>query len=106
MLKDIQPCKDWRKLNGTSLKGCVNVTYAQLVEWFGPPHNDGDGCKNDAEWDLEHEDGIVITIYNYKDGKNYCGYRGNAVEDITHWHVGGKDPAALDIVERYIDTTS
>jgi len=106
MLKHIQQCTDWRKLNGTSLQGCVNVTYARLVAMFGPPHSDGDGHKTDAEWDLEHDDGIVITIYNYKDGKNYCGYSGDAVEDITYWHVGGKDAMALQIVEDEIEYSS
>jgi len=103
LVENFKPCTDWRKLNGTSLIGCVNVSYALLVELFGVPHNDGDGHKTDAEWDLEFEDGTVITIYNYKDGKNYCGYSGLAVEDITYWHVGGKENRALRLIDACIN---
>jgi hypothetical protein len=104
MLKNFKPCTDWRKLNGTSLIGCVNVSYSTLVDMFGPPHSDGDGHKVDAEWDLQHVDGTVITIYNYKDGKNYCGSNGDAVEDITYWHVGGKENKALRLIDSCVNS--
>ena len=78
-------------LNGTSLQAHVNTTYSTLVRTFGKPHSDGDACKVDAEWVLLFADGTVATIYNYKDGKNYNGDEGLAVEDITDWHIGGND---------------
>jgi len=78
-------------LNGTSLQGHAHTTYSKLVDTFGLPHSDGDGYKVDAEWVLLFSDGTVATIYNYKDGKNYEGENGLAVEDITDWHIGGND---------------
>lgn len=78
-----------RNANGTSLAGYLTVTYAQLVEAFGAPNTPNDGYKTDAEWTLMSDDGHVVTIYNYKNGKNYNGPSGLAVEDITEWNVGG-----------------
>lgn len=76
-------------VNMTSLQGYVTTTYADLVGCFGEPTCDGDGYKVDAEWIITFADGVVATIYNYKDGKNYCGEEGLDVEDIREWHVGG-----------------
>ena len=100
MLK-VKPA-NWSAVNGTSLKGYVNTDYSTLVEVFGPPHSDGDGYKVDAEWCLQFSNGVVATIYNYKDGQNYCGEDGLLVEDITEWHIGGKSAMAERTVEQYI----
>lgn len=82
--------------NMTSLQGYVKTTYAKLVECFGKPTCDGDGYKVDAEWIITFADGVVATIYNYKDGRNYCGEEGLAVEDITEWHVGGHNGTGVE----------
>ena len=79
---------------GTSLQGYIYATYADLVAAFGEPHTNGDGYKVDAEWILQFADGTIATIYNYKDGKNYMGDDGEAVESITDWHVGGTSDRA------------
>ena len=85
---------------GTSLQGYVNSTYANIVRRLGEPSGNGDGYKVDAEWILKvreiGSDGLVrslfpMTIYNYKDGRNYSGEEGLYVEDITEWHIGGRD---------------
>ena len=83
--------------SGTSLMGYVKVTYADLVRVFGEPNSIGDGYKTDAEWILEIDD-TTVTIYNYKDGKNYNGEDGDDVKDITDWHVGGYTKTAVDLV--------
>ena len=90
----------WQAVNGTSLQGYVNVDYATLVDVFGPEHSEGDAYKTDAEWELQFSNGVVATIYNYKDGKNYCGAAGLAKQHITDWHVGGKSKAAVTAVEQ------
>jgi hypothetical protein len=61
-------------INMTCLLGhCTEeVTYSLLVKIFGKP-TDGDGYKVDAEWNIEFEDGLVATIYNWKCGKKLFG---------------------------------
>jgi hypothetical protein len=84
------------KINGTHRQGEVNESYARLVEVFGPP-GPGDGYKQDAQWIIE-QDGVVATIYNYKDGPNYCGESGDPVHEIRDWHIGGHTSAAVALV--------
>ena len=98
---EVQPA-DPQAVNGTSLKGYISCDYDTLVELFGPPHSDGDGYKVDAEWTLQFSNGVVATIYNWKDGHNYCGEDGLPVECITDWHIGGKSALAEQTVEQYI----
>jgi hypothetical protein len=78
---------------GTSFQGDMRVSYSRLVEVFGEPHSDGGGYKVDAEWCLRFEDGVIATIYNYKNGPNYNDGVGS-VEDIKVWHIGGKSSRA------------
>jgi len=78
---------------GTQLVGYISVPYSKLTSKFGAP-SEGDLHKTDAEWVLGI-DGIVVTIYNYKDGKNYLGAKGKSLSVITRWHVGGKDKQGL-----------
>lgn len=86
--------------SGTSLCGYLRgVSYEQLITVFGAPTK-GDGYKTDAEWDLGYEDGVVITIYNWKDGKSYCGDEGLEIDQITDWHVGGKPSHRAKIADR------
>ena len=84
--------------NETGLQGYIDASYADLVEAFGEPASHGDGYKVDAEWILKI-DGVLATIYNYKNGPNYEGSSGMAVENIRDWHVGGHGPDALAAVE-------
>tara|TARA_R100001143_G_scaffold61269_2_gene61746 strand:- start:609 stop:926 length:318 start_codon:yes stop_codon:yes gene_type:complete len=91
-------------LDGTHLMGFVNCSYATLVERFGNPVPDGfDDYKCDAEWQLDFGDGVLATIYNWKNGPNYNRF-GTAllVEEITHWHVGGFNKMALHAVENVL----
>ena len=75
-------------VNGTSLSGYISVDYNTICKVFGEP-TESDGYKTDAEWMIQFSDGKVATIYNWKDGKNYCGASGLNVEDIKEWHIGG-----------------
>ncbi len=87
---------------GTSLQGHINATYDQLVAVFGQPDvftlENSDG-KIDVEWAIAFDNGTVATIYNWKNGKNYCGADGLNVADITRWNVGGNRYNAATLVD-------
>ena len=102
MLK-VKQAKTFSAFNGTSLQGYINVDYKTLCKVFGKETCNGDGYKVDAEWLLQFNDGVVATIYNYKDGKNYCGARGLAKSKITDWHVGGRSARAVANVEQMLE---
>lgn len=89
-------------VNGTSLQGHIDAKYSELVDLFGKPFC-GDNYKTDAEWIVKFADGTLSTIYNYKNGKNYCGDEGMATEQITDWHIGGETRQSLDSVQIAID---
>ena len=87
---------------GTGLIGYFDLDYDEIVEVFGEPMP-GDGYKVDAEWYILFDNGVVATIYNYKDGPNYLGEDAGSWEDTwahikaknRDWHVGGLDGHAL-----------
>jgi hypothetical protein len=88
---------------GTSFQGDLTATFANLKKKFGKPHG-SDGYKSDAEWEIEFENGVVATIYNWKNGKNYCGASGTAKTKITNWHVGGKSQEAVRLVKEALQS--
>ena len=95
---------NYKLVSGTHLQGYIECDYKTLIEGFGKPDTECDGYKIDREWILKFEDGTVATIYNYKNGKNYCGpQQGLKPEDIKKWHVGGKSKMAVTLVEMSID---
>ena len=98
----VKKLKDFKQISGTSLKGYVYADYSTLVEVFGEPAGCYDDYKSDCAWDLVIN-GTVCTIYNYKDGQNYCGEDGLLVEDITEWHIGGHSRLAEQLVEGAIE---
>lgn len=90
-------------IGGTSLLGKLeNATFDRLVSLFGEPHrfdrNIGGDGKIDAEWDVLIDGSKVVTIYNWKNGRSYCGPSAPAVETFRSWNVGGNDVADLDIL--------
>jgi hypothetical protein len=82
--EDTQICS-----TGTYFIGGVICSYDKLVEVFGKPMEGS--YKTDAEWSLKFSDGEIATIYNWKNGRNYCGDDGMDVEEITTWHIGGRN---------------
>ena len=86
---------------GTCFQGYLLCTYDKLVDRLGVPTT-SDGYKTDAEWAIEFADGTVATIYNWKDGKNYCGVDGKDVKDITEWHIGGSKKEVETWVNDYV----
>lgn len=89
-------------IDGTHLQGYVNATYDKLLDVFGLPL-DGDGYKVDAEWGIRFDDGTVASIYNWKNGKNYCGPEGLDVDQITEWHVGGLFKESVRLVQQVLE---
>ena len=89
--------------NGTSLRGHFQMPYAKLVEIIGNPNAMSDGYKTDVEWAFER-DGVVATIYNWKNGPNYTG--GGGIEDIKEWNVGGHSSDAMDVVSLILKDAS
>jgi hypothetical protein len=79
----------------SSLQGTITATYADLVRTFGEPDSDGDGDKTDVEWDLTFPSGVRAFLYNWKDGRNYCGESGLPIDAITNWHIGGTSIEAV-----------
>ena len=79
---------------GTHLQGYVSTTYDKIVAKYGQPI-EGDGYKIDAEWIIEWEDGLVGTIYNWKNGRNYLGEDGTPTEQIDEWNIGGHKPIVV-----------
>jgi hypothetical protein len=80
--------RGWRQLvNNTSRVGEIDAVYADLVSALGAPMDPGYE-KCDAYWLILWPDGIVATVYNYKDGRRYLGDAGLPVEQIREWHIG------------------
>jgi len=82
---------------GTSYQGEIRITYQDLVKTLGRPNGKTDGYKIDAEWEIKTPFGMA-TIYNWKDGKNYLGPTGQALTDITEWHIGGHTKEVVSYV--------
>ena len=93
---------------GTSLKGTVKTTYAELEETFGEPTIGPDerGDKTTCEWHIEFQvpidddgmgdtdpedyDTIVATVYDWK-------YDSTPYQEVN-WHVGGNSQEAVWLV--------
>jgi hypothetical protein len=93
-MSEIRPCPPFEP---SHLQGEMDISYAELVDVFGPPNSVGDEHKIDAYWRIVIND-VYCTIYNYKTGKNYLGKRGLAVELIRDWHIGGQSEDAVRAV--------
>jgi len=74
---------------GTHLHGYIKANYSDVVKVLGEPGT-GDEYKTDAEWEFK-VNGKQMTLYNYKDGKNYLQAEGLETTEITDWHVGAND---------------
>ena len=92
--------------NGTSFHDVtITATLQQLITILGEPtsdNNTGDNKVN-IEWVCENNDGILVTIYDWKENRPI-----NNNENIK-WHIGGngiKDTltAKLEILRLLNDT--
>jgi hypothetical protein len=86
---------------GTHLVGYINLTYKQLVKYFGRPNFDdisGDD-KVKIEWEIMFADGTVATIYDWK---NYDMSNDEVKERETNWHIGGNRKDAVKKIKSVI----
>ena len=81
-------------VNGTSLQGFITCSYNTLCEVFGDPTG-GDGYKTRAEWEGKTSDGTVFTIYDWKESQ--------PIDDVTQWHIGGRDDNAFRVVGEIVN---
>lgn len=86
------------RFQSTSLHSYIFCDYKNIVALLGEPNSEGDSLKVDAEWEF-NMNGKRMTIYNYKDGKNYNGENGLDVEDITEWHIGANKEVEIEAIE-------
>ena len=89
-------------INGTSLKGYIEIPYLELVSKL-PATIPSDEYKTDVNWGLEFEDGTIATIYNWKNGKNYLGEKGLDIENITKWNIGCNSAKAVEYINNIIN---
>jgi len=85
---------NFRVANGTSFKGHVTATLAELIETFGDPIHMGFGDdKVTAEWVLvfenEDEADTVATIYDWKNGGT------PKFHEVFEWNIGGNSYDAV-----------
>lgn len=94
-------------VSGTSFRGYVTTSYADLVATFGEPNAPAGDYKTQVEWHLLTDTGDVVTICDYRQGACYRGDDdGIPFEQVTCWHIGGRTRAVVDWVWEQIDEES
>ena len=83
--------------NLTCLQGEIHLSFQDLVDIFGQPEDISSTGKSDVQWAIEI-DGVVATIYNWKNGPAYTGDDSIEDERIHDWNIGGHSQSAVMIV--------
>jgi hypothetical protein len=91
-------------VNGTSYQGVISETFENLLKVFGTPMGASGDNKVDVEWNIMFNDGVVATIYNWKNGPVSMGENGTNPVDIQEWHIGGKTISAIYDVEEILQS--
>lgn len=76
---------------GTSFYGLrLNATPNELISALGDPHYEDNSVdeKTSLEWDFETEDGLVFTIYDWKE---YDAPASLHRDKKYYFHIGVKD---------------
>ncbi|HUD11290.1 MAG TPA: hypothetical protein VMS08_02690 [Candidatus Saccharimonadia bacterium] len=84
-------------------RAAFGLTYAHIVETFGPPTTNGDQNKSDAEWAIKTPQGMVM-LRNWKDGRNYGNTHAKDAQDILFWVAIGWHPRVLDWLADALDS--
>ena len=97
----------YAKCMGTSGQGGnLRVDYATLKKVFGKPsinNGNGKGSKIRKEWIISI-DGVVCTIYDWKQGYDYTKPKGGMPLKETRWSVGGSHRISFRLVQGVIDS--
>ena len=93
-------------VNGTSYQGEISETFENLLKVFGTPMGASDDNKVDVEWNIMFNDGVVATIYNWKNGPASMGENGTNPVDIETWHIGGKTISAVYDIEEILENNA
>ena len=91
---------------GTYGQGTLDVDYDTLKQLFGKPVRDsgkGRDCKVRKEW-VFSIDGVVCTVYDWKQGYDYTRPKGGLALRDTEWSVGGSHPICKRLVQGVIDS--
>lgn len=91
---NLKETKKW----DSGCKGTLYLPYSELVEQLGEPNREDDPHKVDASWGLEHSDGRIIFVWNYKNGPAYTGK--GTIEDIDVWSYDGDDSLVEELFGR------
>jgi hypothetical protein len=92
--------KTSKEVFGTSFHlSTVRASVNELVSIIGEPtYNDNTGKdKVNFEWELEDENGNVVTIYDWKE------YRKIGMDEKIEWHIGGMSKEITDNAKEEID---
>jgi hypothetical protein len=104
------PCTEG--YSGTSLKGSIEASYADLKEMFGKPAYEGIGDKITTEFVIDYQvsDGEgdrkygSFSLYDWHFARNlHNDY------EVTTWNVGGKDfddSCAVDLAKDIFQETN
>ncbi len=79
--------------DGTYRVGRLRCGFLELIECFGEPLLSQDYGKVDFEWVIEFTNGVVLTVYNWKNGPS-AGVQG----PITQWNIGGSSVNAFPML--------
>jgi hypothetical protein len=94
---NIKYAKPFLDVGMSCLQGEMTISYKDIIRVFGKETSCGDGYKVQAEWHVITPVGFA-TIYDYKEGKQYCGKDGISKTKVTNWHIGGETPAVVPYI--------
>lgn len=89
--------KRTEEINGTSLRGEIVTTRAELTRVLGEPMTYEEGGKVTLEWGVR----LGSTVANVYDWKRYEEGTPTDHEEISY-HIGGHDEKALILIESLV----
>ncbi len=95
----IEQLKELNEVSGTSFHGqTLTATAEELIRVFGPPTIDqnGEGDKTNLEWFMKTSDGVVFTVYDWKE------YRKILLDEPIEWYIGTYERDDSNIVYNHV----